>query len=222
MPDPTTRQHWLKVYADKDPTAVSWYQPVPDRSLSLISAAAASAAHRTGADSTGPFRIIDIGGGASTLVDHLSPQPGVEVCVVDVAAAALAHAKNRLGAEGASRVRFVEADITGPLESIADHWADLWHDRAVFHFLTMPDARLAYAQNLARVLAPGGTAIIATFAPDGPEKCSGLPVCRHDGASIAAELSRSGRVFTLVSEQREDHVTPWGSTQRFVYATLKG
>lgn len=224
-----SREHWQGAYTTKGPTAVSWYQAVPERSLALIRAAArafaTSVAGKTSdADtaSLGATRVIDVGGGASTLVDHLAAETGVEVCVVDLAAAALEHARARLSPAAAARVRFVEADVTGPLAEIETGWADVWHDRAVFHFLTTPEARLAYARNLARVLSPGGTAIIATFAPDGPEKCSGLAVCRHDGASIAAELSRSGRAFTLMAEQREEHATPWGSVQQFVYAVLKG
>lgn len=208
--------HWQRVYAEKSPTAVSWYQAVPVMSLALIESAAAQCAV------AGPLRVIDVGGGASTLVDHLLRRAETEVCVVDIAAAALEHARLRLGAEAAARVRWIESDVTGPMDAVADGWADVWHDRAVIHFLTTAEARLNYARNLARVLRPGGTAIIAAFAPDGPEKCSGLTVQRHDAASIVAELSSAGRAFTLVEEQREEHTTPWGSKQRFVYAVLRG
>ncbi|MBL9140883.1 MAG: class I SAM-dependent methyltransferase [Phycisphaerae bacterium] len=202
------QSHWQRVYLDKAPTAVSWYQAVPTRSLALIDAAA-------------PSTVVDVGGGASTLVDHLIARPGVQVCVVDIAAAALELDRARLGAHASARVRWIEADATGPLAQLADAWADVWHDRAVFHFLATPEQRLAYARNVARVLKPGGTAIVAAFAPDGPEKCSGLPVCRHDAASIAAELSRSGRAFAVAQSQREEHVTPWGAVQAFEYAVLR-
>jgi ubiquinone/menaquinone biosynthesis C-methylase UbiE len=208
--------HWQRVYAEKAPTAVSWYQAVPAMSLALIESVGAQRS------AAGPLRVIDVGGGASTLVDHLLKRAETEVRVADIAAAAIEHARLRLGAEAAARVRWIESDVTGPMDAVADGWADVWHDRAVFHFLTTPQDRLAYARNLARVLKPDGTAIIAAFAPDGPEKCSGLTVQRHDAASIAAELSSAGRMFTLVDEQREEHTTPWGSTQRFVYAVLRG
>ena len=203
-----SQAHWQKVYTEKAPTGVSWYQPVPSRSLALIEAAA-------------PGNVVDIGGGASTLVDYLVDRPGVVVRVVDISGAALEYARSRLGADAASRVHWIEADVTGPLSALPDAWADVWHDRAVFHFLTTADERLAYAKNLARILRPGGTVIIAAFAKDGPEKCSGLSVCRHDAGSIAAELSRAGRIFSASESQREEHVTPWGSVQAFVYVVLK-
>lgn len=207
-PDTAAIQHWQRVYTEKDPTAVSWFQPVPHRSIELIKAAA-------------PGRVIDVGGGASTLVDTLVGWPGVEVCVADIAARALELARARIGAAAASRVRWIEADVTGPMPAVADGWADVWHDRAVFHFLTAPEARRAYARNLARILKPDGCAIVAAFAPDGPERCSGLQVCRHDADSIAAELSASGRAFEIAETHREVHVTPWGSTQAFVYVVLR-
>lgn len=201
--------HWNRVYTEKSPTAVSWYQPAPTLSLELIDAAARP-----------PLTVLDAGGGASALVDRLVARPDVQVIVIDIAARAFDHARSRLGAP-ADRVRWIEADITGPLSGLADTSVDIWHDRAVFHFLTTPEARLAYMRNLARILRPHGTAIIATFAPDGPEKCSGLPVCRHDAASIVAEAQRSGRPFELMDSRREQHTTPWGSLQSFVYAVLR-
>jgi ubiquinone/menaquinone biosynthesis C-methylase UbiE len=219
--DLAAQAHWQKVYTDKSPTAVSWFQHVPERSLTLIDSAISSTAPDGNREPGQPLRILDMGGGASTLVDHLLQRPDIEVCVIDIAARALALARSRLGDEAASQVRWIHADATGPLAEVPDAWADIWHDRAVFHFLITPEARLAYARNLARIVKPGGSAIIATFAPDGPEKCSGLPVCRHDAPSIAAEISRSGREFTLVEHHREEHVTPWGSVQSFVYASLR-
>lgn len=208
------REHWDQVWTTKPPTGVSWYQDVPRRSLALIREAIAE---RTAQEA---WRVIDVGGGASALVDHLVAEDRVEVCVVDIAAAALEHTRARLG-DRAGRARLVAADITRPLEEIEAGWADIWHDRAVFHFLTTPEARGAYAANVARVLKPGGAAIIATFALDGPEKCSGLPVCRHDGASIVRELNAGGAAVRLLDEQREEHSTPWGSRQMFTYAVLE-
>lgn len=201
-------EHWTRNYAAKTPETVSWYQTVPVRSLAMIG--------------TEPRTIVDAGGGASTLVDHLAARPGVQVCVIDIAASALEHARGRMSPSLAARVRWVHADLTGSLPQIESGWADAWHDRAAFHFLSTAEQQDRYALNLARILRPGGRAVIAAFAPDGPEKCSGLPVTRHDGSTIAAACSRSGRSFALIDEQREEHVTPWGSVQRFVYALLRG
>lgn len=212
-------QHWQRVYAEKDPTQVSWYQAVPTWSLAIINAAReqAGVAQEPGARA---FRVIDVGGGASTLVDSMIDWVGVEMCVVDIAGSALAAARGRLGARS-SRARWVECDVTGAMPEIEDGWADLWHDRAVFHFFTEEAARRAYARNLARILRPRGVAVIAAFAPDGPCKCSGLDVARHDGESIRRELSAAGVAFTLEKEDREQHTTPWGAVQRFTYAVLR-
>ncbi|MGH7132668.1 MAG: methyltransferase [Phycisphaerales bacterium] len=211
------KQHWERVYAEKATTAVSWYQVVPARSLVLIGEAVA----RVGASGR-RARVIDVGGGASTLVDHLVERLGgdLEVCVMDIAGAALAAARARLG-EKAGRTRWVESDVTGAMAEIEDGWADVWHDRAVFHFLTSVEQRRAYAANLQRVLAPGGVVVIAGFAPDGPLKCSGLEVARHDGESIRRELEAGGLACVLEKEEREDHTTPWGAAQRFVYGVLR-
>ena len=207
--NPTTTEHWQRVYTDKAPTAVSWYQEVPRLSLELIRAALGN-----------KTRIIDVGGGASTVVDHLVDAPGVEMCVLDISERALAAAKARLG-EKTQRVRWIAADATGPLSELPDASIDIWHDRAMLHFLTAPDAQAAYARNIARIVRPGGTAIIAGFAPDGPTKCSGLEVCRHDGASVLALLNRTGPNWQLKGEQRETHTTPWGATQLFAYTVLQ-
>lgn len=213
-----TKEHWERVYAEKDPAKVSWFQAVPARSLERIDAALAGAPAPIPAGR--PWRVLDVGGGASSLVDHLARRPDVETCVIDISARALETAKLRLG-DDAARVRWIEADIAGPLADVSDDWADVWHDRAAFHFLTDPDDRVMYAANLARILRPGGAAIIAAFAPDGPTTCSGLPVQRHDGASIRREFERAGAAFTIEHEGRETHTTPSGSTQSFIYATLR-
>jgi SAM-dependent methyltransferase len=196
------RSHWEQVYGAKKPGEVSWFQPSPGRSLALIEAL------RLGSDAA----IIDVGAGASALVDGLLDRGFGRVTAMDIAVAALEHSRARLG-ERAGLVRWMVGDV---LDEIPGGPYDLWHDRAVFHFLTDAADQSRYAANLRGALAPGGHAIIATFAPDGPQKCSGLAVARHDGASIAAAVG-----LRLVKEEREEHVTPWGAVQRFVYAVLE-
>lgn len=202
-------EHWQRVYAEKTPDGVSWYQRSPKRSLSLISA------HRTAE----PCRVVDIGAGASVLADELMGAGGFEPWLVDVSERALAITRERLGSL-ARGVRFTATDITRPLIEPPACWADIWHDRAVLHFLTDEASVSAYGANLERTLKPGGTAIIATFAPDGPLKCSGLEVRRHDGRSVRAALAGSV-ALTLVDESREDHTTPWGAVQKFCYSVLR-
>lgn len=201
--------HWQRVYTDKAPDAVSWYQRSPIRSLSLIHT------HKSAA----PCRIIDIGAGASNLVDHLLDSPAFEPWLLDISTRALDITRARL-ADRAARAHFTTADITQPLAQPLAQWADIWHDRAVFHFLTDDKTIKGYARNLAHILKPGGIAIIATFAPDGPTKCSGLDVRRHDAPSIHAALAPHAPL-TLLSEAREDHTTPWGAVQKFTYAILR-
>jgi ubiquinone/menaquinone biosynthesis C-methylase UbiE len=192
------RLHWDNVYTTKRESEVSWFQQNPSVSLDLIAAAGATPASR----------IIDIGGGASRLVDALVEKGFRAVTVLDVSDAALAVAATRLGSR-ANEVRWIAADATSwePQEQY-----DVWHDRAAFHFLTDEADRTAYVARLTRALRPGGHAIIATFAEDGPERCSGLPVQRHDAASLAGAL---GPAFELVETRRHAHATPWGSEQRF-------
>lgn len=202
MSDRTT--HWQNVYATKGETEVSWFQDRPAISLEMIRAA-------------GPDRaaaIIDIGGGASRLVDALLQGGYRNLTVLDLSANALDVAKKRIGA-AASRVDWIVADAT--TWRPAKTW-DVWHDRAAFHFLTDPHDRAAYVERLRSAVAPGGHVIIATFAPDGPEKCSGLPVQRHDSASLSAEL---GREFELVEMRSETHHTPWHSTQAFQFSRFR-
>ena len=207
------------MYAEKAVTAVSWYQAVPERSLGLIG----EAVGRIRESGRGRrVRVVDVGGGASTLVDHLVERWGndLEVCVVDIASAALAAARARLGEKSAG-VRWVEGDVTGAMGEIPDGWADVWHDRAVFHFLTSVEGRRAYATNLQRVLASGGVAVIAGFAPDGPLKGSGVEVARPEGESVGGEMGAGGVEWVLEKEEREEHTTPWGAVQRFVYSVLR-
>jgi trans-aconitate methyltransferase len=202
MSDRTT--HWQTVYATKAETEVSWFQDSPAISLEMIRAAAPD---RSAA-------IIDIGGGASRLADVLLDDGYRNLAVLDLSANALDAAKRRIG-PAASAVDWIVADATTwrPARTY-----DVWHDRAAFHFLTNPRDRAAYVERLRTAVAPGGHVIIATFAPDGPEKCSGLPVQRHDSASLSREL---GTDFELVETRAETHHTPWHSTQAFQFSRFR-
>jgi SAM-dependent methyltransferase len=196
--------HWENVYATKGESEVSWFQDSPAISLALIKEANP---HPEAA-------IVDIGGGASRLVDHLLQAGYRAVAVLDLSANALDAAKRRLG-PAAAGVDWIVADVTAwqPTRSY-----DVWHDRAAFHFLTDPDDRAAYRQRLQSAVRPGGQVIIGTFALDGPEKCSGLPVQRYDGKSLAAELGPS---FELLGTRAEIHHTPWKSTQAFQFSRFR-
>lgn len=199
------KEHWERVYATKQARQVSWYQPRAERSLRLIA--------QTGAPRGAA--ITDVGGGASTLVDDLLREGYTSLTVLDVSAAALAAARARLG-EQARAVTWLEADVTQVDLPAAAY--DIWHDRAVFHFLTEAPHRRAYVATLLRALRPGGHVVIATFAEDGPEKCSGLPVVRFSPAELKAAL---GDAFTLLQYEREEHHTPGGAAQRFVYCLFR-
>jgi ubiquinone/menaquinone biosynthesis C-methylase UbiE len=196
-----SRAHWENVYGSKAPSQVSWYQPHAEKSLDLI--------RRTGIGRPDP--IIDVGGGASTLVDDLVAAGYDNVTVLDIAPSALRLARERLGAAG-ERVRWIEADVTQAVLLEAAY--SVWHDRAVFHFLTEPAARRAYVTQVRRSVRQGGHVIVATFAEDGPERCSGLQVSRYRPADLHAEF---GPAFRLVESVRETHHTPAGAEQRFVY-----
>ncbi len=194
-------EHWENVYSTKDATEVSWYAPKLEESLELIRAARLP---RTA-------RIIDIGGGASTLVDDLLDMGFVRPAVLDLSSAAIHTAQHRLG-ERAHDVTWLAGDVTEldlPRGSI-----DLWHDRAVFHFLTDENDRARYVDRVLHAVAPGGHVIVATFGPNGPLKCSGLDVARYDADGIHAEF---GSPFEKLSSCTTNHVTPWGSQQEFVY-----
>ena len=197
--DPHT--HWEQVYRDKRPDEVSWYRPHLERSLEFIRS------QHLPADA----RIVDIGGGASTLVDDLLAAGFRNLAVVDLAPAALGVGRERLGPR-AAMVDWIEGDVTTPL--FGDATVDFWHDRAVFHFLTDAAARAAYLAQVHRSVKPGGHVMVATFGLDGPERCSGLPVARYDAAGIHAVF---GDAFVKVDEASEVHATPWGSSQAFVY-----
>lgn len=192
------RIHWEQVYRDKSPLEVGWYQEAPTLSYELIRA---SGIERDAS-------LIDVGGGASTLVDYLLDDGYSSISVLDISAQALAHAQRRLG-ERAQQVCWIESDITR-FEPAGSY--RLWHDRAVFHFLTDPAERARYRAVLERALAPGGQLIIGTFAPGGPERCSGLPIVQYDAARIQAEL---GKDFELLELRAETHRTPSGRDQLF-------
>ncbi|HUK09208.1 MAG TPA: class I SAM-dependent methyltransferase [Stellaceae bacterium] len=199
-----TRAHWNTTYATKADTEVSWYQPSPERSLALIGSAVSSR-------STG---IIDVGGGTSRLVDHLLADGYSDLTVLDVSEVALSRSKARLG-EAALKVTWITADITQwrPRRT----WG-VWHDRAVFHFLTDIAAQDAYIAALKQGTTAGSVVIIATFALGGPERCSGLPVQRYSPRTLAQRL---GSDFTLYAEAAETHATPFGTSQEFGYAALR-
>jgi trans-aconitate methyltransferase len=204
MIDQGRQAHWQGVYTSKREAEVSWFQESPAISLELIELAGVSPA----------TAIIDVGGGTSRLVDALVDRGFRAVSVLDVSAAALETAKVRLGARG-NQVEWIVADITAWQPT---RLYEFWHDRAAFHFLTDEHDRAAYVACLTKALRPGGHAMIATFAPDGPERCSGLPVMRYDAQSLAAVL---GGAFRLTTSRRHEHSTPWGATQRFQFSLFR-
>lgn len=204
MPSASRQAHWENVYTSKGEREVSWFQESPAPSLALIAEIGATPASG----------IIDIGGGASRLVDHLIDQGFRDVTVLDLSAAALQAAKARLG-ERADRAQWLVADAT---TWEASRTYDVWHDRAAFHFLTEERDRAAYVARLRQALKVGDHAIIATFALDGPEKCSGLPIMRYDASRLGQTL---GPGFKLLQSQRNDHATPWGSHQQFQFSVFQ-
>jgi len=195
------KKHWEEIYSTKAPDTVSWYQEHADLSVRLIRNT------RLGKDAA----IIDVGGGASRLVDDLLREGYSDVTVLDLSSAALALAKQRLG-KYANAVHWMEGDITRA--AFSNHRFDIWHDRAVFHFLTDPVDRQTYVKQVMRAVRPGGHVIVATFAEDGPDDCSGLPVMRYQPDSLHAEF---GNEFFLVEHEKEAHRTPSGNVQQFVY-----
>jgi SAM-dependent methyltransferase len=204
MSDANRQAHWENVYTTKSEKEVSWFQETPAPSLELI------ALTRLPEDAA----IIDIGGGASRLVDDLLARKFRRLTVLDLSGAALAAAKERLGESGAE-VQWVIADVT---KWEPEQTYDLWHDRAAFHFLTDLADQSAYVDRIKRAVKPGGYVIIGTFAPDGPERCSGLPIVRHDATTLAKIL---GSDFVLTDTRRHDHATPWGAVQRFQFSTFR-
>ena len=196
-----SKVHWENVYSTKAADEVSWFQSHAERSIKLIRDA--------GIPPTAS--IIDVGGGASTLVDDLLATGYEDITVLDLSGEALATARSRLGAR-ASEVRWLEANI---LEIALDaHAYDVWHDRAVFHFLTTAAERHRYVRAVLRAVKPGGLVIVATFAEDGPTLCSGLPVMRYNASELHAEF---GEPFVLLGHEKESHHTPGGNEHKFVY-----
>lgn len=198
------KQHWNAVYQGKAGSEVSWYQAYPAISLQLI--------ERTGVGTDAS--LLDVGGGASVLVDNLLLKGFSRVAVLDISAASLECARQRLG-EKAGRVEWLVSDVT---RFQPEHTYDLWHDRAVFHFLTDEKERQRYIEVLTSALHEGGYLVLATFALDGPEQCSGLPVERYDVDKMQAVL---GEAFILLDSRREIHVTPDGKEQRFCYGLFR-
>lgn len=197
----SSRAHWQNVYESKDPTEVSWYQPVPERSLRLI--------RETGIAKSDP--ILDVGGGASTLVDHLLQEGYSDISVLDISGHALDRSRARLG-KSADAVDWIEADVTtfAPPRQYA-----LWHDRAVFHFLTDPADRDNYIDVVTRAIKANGYFVLATFGPEGPQRCSGLDIRRY---SVQRLQDLFGDRLHLGGHHLEDHRTPMGSTQQFLYS----
>lgn len=200
-----SKQHWEKVYTSRAPEAVGWFQPRAEVSLDLIKASG------VGKDAG----IIDVGGGASTLVDDLVANGYADLTVLDLSAAALQAARQRLGAKE-SMVRWIEDDIT--TAKLAPHRYDVWHDRAVFHFLIAAEQRAAYVRAVLHAVKPGGHVIVATFAEDGPTQCSGLPVVRYRPHELQHEF---GGEFILLDHRKEAHHTPFGTVQQFTYCHFR-
>ena len=199
------KTHWEQVYTSNPATEVSWFQEHSALSLRLIQG--------TGVGKAG--RIIDVGGGASTLVDDLLALGFGNVTVLDISAIALRMAQERLGPH-ASQVVWMEADIT--TVRLPRHSYDIWHDRAVFHFLTRAEDRMRYVEAVRLAVRPGGYVIVATFAPDGPSQCSGLDTVRYSPDTLHDEF---GAAFELVESTREVHVTPFSTEQRFIYCCCR-
>ncbi|QNI31481.1 class I SAM-dependent methyltransferase [Alloacidobacterium dinghuense] len=199
------KTHWETVHGAESPSAVSWYRPHLETSLSLI--------ERAGAGFSAS--ILDVGGGQSTLIDDLLVQGYRNLSVLDISSAALEGARKRLGAN-AGRIEWITADVTQA--ELPPHAYDIWHDRAVFHFLTSEADRAAYIRQAIHALKPGGHVILATFALSGPARCSGLEVVRYSSQSLAQQLGES---FRLIESTEELHETPTGAVQPFVYSRFQ-
>jgi SAM-dependent methyltransferase len=199
------QNHWEQIYGTKAPDAVSWYRPHLETSLELIERAAPDCS----------ASIIDVGGGESTLVDDLLARGYEHVSILDLSRTAIDVTKKRLGA-ASERVKWLAADITNAgLERCS---YDIWHDRAVFHFLTAMEVRTAYVRQVAHAVKPGGHVIVSTFGPEGPTKCSGLEVVRYDADSLHKEF---GVRFHLLKSSEELHHTPFGTVQQFLYCLCR-
>lgn len=199
------KNHWDQVYRTVAPDQMSWFQPEPAVSLELIRHVAPDPASS----------VIDVGGGTSALVEHLVLRGYHALTVLDLSPTALAAARRRLGDRGTT-VTWLEADVlTATLPASA---YDVWHDRAVFHFLTDPEDRRRYVAQVRHALRPGGFVLVAAFGPDGPTHCSGLPVVRYSPERLHAEF---GRGFELLESAQEEHHTPSGKSQQFIYCVCR-
>ena len=199
-----SQNHWNKIYTEKAPTSVSWYRPHLETSFSLIERVAKKES-----------AIIDVGGGESTLVDDLLSHGYNNITVLDISRRAIEENIGRLGI-ASERVDWVVADITKA--ELRESAYDVWHDRAVFHFLTQESDRIAYVRQAAHAVKPGGHVIVSTFGPEGPTKCSGLDVVRYDAESLHREF---GVHFRLLESVKELHQTPFGTIQQFLYCHCK-
>jgi SAM-dependent methyltransferase len=202
--DMTREAHWNSPYEDKGTTGVSWYQSTPTMSLAIIESLMVPKDAGT----------IDIGGGASPLAASLLDRGFIDLTVLDVSERALELSQGHLGAH-AGEVTWLHEDL---LTWTPSRTYDVWHDRAVFHFLVDPANQQRYVETLLAGLAPDGAAIFGTFAPDGPPQCSGLPVAHFDAATLGAVLGSS---FVLLDERREEHHTPTGAMQPFTWTTFR-
>lgn len=197
--------HWEKIYSEKAPNAVSWYRAHLETSLELIERAASNVS----------ASIIDVGGGESTLADDLLARGYHNITVLDVSQTAIDVNKGRLGA-ASDRIHWLVADIAKA--GLLPNAYDVWHDRAVFHFLTTMDERMAYVRQVAKAVKPGGHVLVSTFGPEGPTKCSGLDVVRYDAKSLHKEF---GVRFRLLDSFKELHRTPFGTSQQFLYCLCR-
>ena len=200
-----TQAHWEKVYSTKAPDAVSWFRPHLETSLALI--------ERVAPDPSASA--IDVGGGQSTLIDDLLVRGYENISVLDISSTALDATRKRLGPL-AERVHWLVSDVTQV--DLPPHTYDVWHDRAVFHFLTAKEQRIAYVEKVASAVKHGGHVVLSTFGPEGPAKCSGLDVVRYNAESLHSEF---GERFDLVESFEELHNTPFGTSQQFLYCCLK-
>src|SRR5438477_6965106 len=197
--------HWEKIYTEKAPDAVSWYRPHLEISLALIQQAVGGCS----------ASVIDVGGGESTLVDDLLARRYENITVLDISQTAIDANRKRIG-KASERVQWLVADITKA--ELAPSTYDVWHDRAVFHFLTARSDRVAYVRQVARAVKPGGYVLVSTFGPEGPTKCSGLDVVRYDTESLHGEF---GVHFRLLGSSKELHRTPFGTVQQFLYCLCR-
>lgn len=199
------QKHWDAVYSSKSPEAVSWYAPRLEMSLDMVKQLGLPP----------ESRIIDVGGGTATFAQDLIALGFDRPTVLDISQAAVDVARDRMG-EAADRVDWIVGDVTQV--ALPAGRFDLWHDRAVFHFLTEGDDRRRYVETVLRAVKPGGHVIVATFGPHGPEKCSGLDVVRYSADGLRSEF---GAAFEKLSSTMESHQTPWGSEQEFLYCLCR-